>query len=217
MYGPSEAARRRMHVIAHGGYVGHYATDLDQAESRAQLGLPSTGTVFAFVGAIRGYKNVAEMLDAFATLPEAGPDERLIIAGKPLPRRLGRELEERAAGDQRIVLRLDRQTEEELSTILRAADVAVTPFREILTSGSAILALSHGRPIVAPAMGCLPQTLPGDASFLYDPDAEDGLTGAMRWALSADLRVMGAHAFDYAESLDWGPIAAETSELYGAR
>jgi len=51
------------------------------------------------------------------------------------------------------------------------ADAVVLPFRDILTSGSAILALSHGRPVIAPALGCLPGTLPSDATFLYDADA----------------------------------------------
>lgn len=214
LYRPSESALRRVRIIAHGGYVGHYATDLAQDSSRERLGLPAVGRIFAFVGAIRGYKNVGELLDAFTALDEAGPDDRLVVAGMPLPKRLGRELEERAAGDPRIVLRLGRQTEEELSVILRAADVAVTPFRDILTSGSAILALSHGRPVIAPAMGCLPQTLPKGASILYPPDAPDGLGTAMRLALAADLPAMGAHAFEHAKALDWDAIAAETAELY---
>ena len=42
----------------------------------------------------------------------------------------------------------------ELQVWLRAADVVVLPFRDILTSGSAILALSFGRAVVAPALGC---------------------------------------------------------------
>ena len=42
------------------------------------------------------------------------------------------------------------------------------------------------------------------------------LAGAMRAALTADLGAMGARAFAYAESLDWGPIAAQTAALYRA-
>jgi glycosyltransferase involved in cell wall biosynthesis len=176
--------------------------------------LPQTATVFAFVGAIRGYKNVGELLDAFTRLPQLGPDARLMICGKPLPRKLGRELEERAAADPRIILRLDRVPEDELSAILRAADVAVLPFRDILTSGSAILAMSHGRAVVASSIGCLPETLPADASILYDPDAADGLGRALKIAAGADLEAMGVRARAYAETLDWGPIGEATARLY---
>jgi glycosyltransferase involved in cell wall biosynthesis len=214
LYRPSEAAQARLHVLPHGSYVRHYDVDADPVAARAALGLPLDGRVFAFVGAIRGYKNVAELLDAFSGVADLGPDDRLLICGKPLPRKLGRELEERAAADPRIVLRLDRLPEAELSRVLRAADAAVLPFRDILTSGSAILALSHGRSVIAPAMGCLPGTLPEDATILYDAAAPDGLRTALRTAAAADLTAMGVRARAWADDMDWGPIAAATARLY---
>ena len=203
-----------MHVLAHGSYVRQYDVDADAASAREALGLGQVGTVFAFVGAIRGYKGVGELLEAFAASGDLGPDARLLICGKPLPARIGRELEERAAADPRIVLRLERIPEEDLSRVLRAADVVVLPFRDILTSGSAILALSHGRPVVVPALGCLPETLPADAAILYDPDDPDALTDALHRAAGADLAAMGIRARAWADGLDWGPIAAETARLY---
>ncbi len=214
LYGASDEARARMHVLAHGSYVRQYDVDIDQAAARRTLGLSDEGTVFAFVGSIRGYKNVGELLDAFLSVAELKPHDRLLISGKPLPKKLGRQLEKLASEDRRIVLQLDRLPEEELSRTLRAADAVVLPFRDILTSGSAILALSHGRPVIAPAMGCLPSTLPADATFLYDPDAEGALAGALREAATSDLTAMGARARAYAETLDWGPIAEQTAELY---
>ena len=214
LYGASDAARARMHVLSHGSYVHQYDVDADQAAARRVLGLPAEGTVFAFVGSIRGYKNVGELLDAFMSVNELSPDDRLLISGKPLPKKLGRQLEKLAAEDRRIVLQLDRLPEDELSRTLRAADAVVLPFRDILTSGSAILALSHGRPVIAPAMGCLPGTLPADATFLYDPDADGALAGAMRDAAAADLGAMGQRARAYAETIDWRPIAEQTAALY---
>jgi len=214
LYRPSDAARARMHVLPHGSYLRQYDVDLEQAAARRVLGLPEGGIVFAFVGSIRGYKNVGELLDAFMSVGELQPDDRLLISGKPLPRKLGRQLEKLAAADRRIVLQLDRLPEEELSRTLRAADAVVLPFRDILTSGSAILALSHGRPVIAPAMGCLPGTLPAEATFLYDPDAEGALAEALRAATAADLQAMGRRARAYAETIDWGPIAEATAALY---
>jgi len=214
LYRPSGAAQARMHVLAHGSYVRQYDVDADAASARQALGLSRAGTVFAFVGAIRGYKGVGELLEAFTASGDLGPDARLLICGKPLPARIGRELEEHAAADPRIVLRLERIPEEDLSRVLRAADVVVLPFRDILTSGSAILALSHGRPVVVPALGCLPETLPADAAIFYDPDDPDALAGALHRAAGADLAAMGARARAWADGLDWGPIAAETARLY---
>lgn len=214
LYQPSAAARARMHVLAHGSYVRHYEVDLPQETARRALGLTDAGTIFAFVGSIRGYKNVGELLDAFMRVGELSPDDRLLIAGKPLPRKFGRQLEKLASEDRRIVLELDRLPEEELTRVLRAADAVVLPFRDILTSGSAILALSHGRPVIAPAMGCLPESLPAAATFLYDPEADHALVEAIRAAKGADLAAMGERARAWADTLDWGPIAEQTAELY---
>ena len=214
LYRPTPAAEARMHVIAHGSYVRQYDVDLEQEAARRALGLSEAGTVFAFVGSIRGYKNVGELLDAFMRVDELAPEDRLLIAGKPLPKKFGRKLQKLALQDKRIVLELDRLPEDELTRVLRASDAVVLPFRDILTSGSAILALSHGRPVIAPAMGCLPGTLPSDATFLYDPDAEGALAAAMRAAKAADLAAMGQRARAYADTVDWGPIAAQTAALY---
>ncbi len=213
LYQPSATARARMHVLLHGSYVRQYDVDLEQEAARRALGLAEAGTIFAFVGSIRGYKNVGELLDAFMRV-DLSPDDRLLIAGRPYPPKFGRKLEKLASQDKRIVLELERLPEEQLTRILRAADAVVLPFRDILTSGSAILALSHGRPVIAPAMGCLPGTLPADATFLYDPDADDALAEAMSAAKAADLAAMGERARAYADTIEWGPIAEQTAALY---
>jgi glycosyltransferase involved in cell wall biosynthesis len=213
-YQPSAAARRRMHVLPHGNYVRHYAVDLDRDQARAELDLASAGPLFAFVGSIRGYKGVDELVRAFSGAAGLGQDARLLICGKPLPARIGQELEQRAADDPRIRLRLERIPEADLSRVLRASDAVVLPFRDILTSGSAILALSHGRPVIAPALGCLPETLPVDATILYDPSGLDALASALHEAATADLAGMGMRARAFADTLDWGPIAAATAQLY---
>ena len=193
-YQPDEAARAKMHIVPHGSYVAMYAVDADARAARAALGLEGADTVFAFVGSIRGYKGVGELLEAFSSAADLGPGVRLLICGKPLPKSLGVDLERRAAADPRIILRLERIPEEELSGVLRAADAVVLPFRDILTSGSAILALSHGRPVIAPALGCLPETLPADATFLYDADAPGALGVALGEAPRPHLATMGERA-----------------------
>ncbi|MCC6832857.1 MAG: glycosyltransferase [Thermoleophilia bacterium] len=208
--GPAEAAK--LHVVPHGSYVGAYPDGLAKAEARVRLGLPADGPVLLFLGAVRGYKGTDELVAAFRAIED--PSARLLIAGRPR----GAGIEERLAGaaaiDRRIVVALRFIEDAELQVWLRAADLVVLPFRDILTSGRAILALSFGRPVVAPALGCLPETVPPTAGVLYDPAAPDALSGALRTALSGDLAAMGAAARARAEALDWGPIAAATAALY---
>jgi glycosyltransferase involved in cell wall biosynthesis len=103
---------------------------------------------------------------------------------------------------------------EEFQLYLNAADVAVFPFLEIMTSGSVIMALSFGRPVVAPAKGCLPELLDEELGIVYAPGQAGALGLAMEAIRERDLAACGRAAFRRARSLSWGPIARLTLEAY---
>jgi beta-1,4-mannosyltransferase len=84
----------------------------------------------------------------------------------------------------------------------------------VLTSGSAILAMSFGKALVAPRLGCLPELVPVDGGVLYDPADPDGLGSALRSTLARDLASAGERNLERARELAWGPIAAATARLY---
>jgi len=211
-YGLTAAEAARLMVIPHGSYLGVYPDTIAPADARDRLGLPPTGPVLLFLGAVRGYKGTDDLVAAFGAI--ADPDARLLIAGRPKGAGIEERLAAAAAADPRIRLHLSFVPDAELQVWLRAADLVVLPFREILTSGSAILALSFGRPVVAPALGCLPETVPPTAGILYDPDAPDALADSLRAALSGDLAALGTGALARARELDWAPIAVRTAALY---
>jgi glycosyltransferase involved in cell wall biosynthesis len=73
--------RRRLHVIPHGNYIDVYPNTLSRAEARSRLGLPEGARVLLFIGAVRAYKGIEELLAAFRTLDE--PNARLVVAGSP--------------------------------------------------------------------------------------------------------------------------------------
>jgi glycosyltransferase involved in cell wall biosynthesis len=211
-YGLTVAEAARLHVIPHGSYVGVYPDTITSVDARARLGLPPVGPALLFLGAVRGYKGTDDLVAAFRTI--AHPDARLLIAGRPRGAGIVERLTAAAATDPRIHLSLGFVPDAELQVWLRAADLVVLPFRDILTSGSAILALSFGRPVVAPALGCLPETVPPTAGILYDPDTPGALGDALRAALDGDLASLGEGALAQARELDWGPIAEHTAALY---
>ena len=98
--------------------------------------------------------------------------------------------------------------DEEVQVFFHAADVVILPYRAVLTSGSAILAISFGKPVVAPALGLITDLIrDGEDGLLYDPDEPGGLLRAMRRFLDLDARArtrMGAAARATAARLSWG-------------
>jgi glycosyltransferase involved in cell wall biosynthesis len=100
---------------------------------------------------------------------------------------------------------------------LNAADVLAFPFRRVLTSSSVMLAMSFGRPVIVPRMGCLPELVGEEAGFLYEPGDVAGLAGAIERAAGADLPGMGAAAMRRANAYSWRDMAVDTLKVYSSR
>jgi glycosyltransferase involved in cell wall biosynthesis len=164
-----------------------------------------------FLGKVRDYKGVDDLLAAFAAVPgEAGV--HLTVAGECSDPTLGATLAALAGrlGD-RVTMRLERLPDEEITPLLACSDAVVLPFRRVTTSGSAMLALAHGRPLIVPDLASLAD-LPDRAVLRYDgtvPGLTEALAGLGR-ADAGTLAAMSATARDFAEAASWPQIAART-------
>lgn len=177
--------REKVRIARHGHYIGSSPDFLDRDEARAMLGIAPDEDVLLFTGQIRPYKGIETLLAAAERLLAQRPRLRLILAGKP-------GFDPLAGLDPALaarVIQTGRFVEpEEWQLVFRAADLAVYPYRRILTSGSLLLALSHGVPVVVPRVGMTAEVLEGrEAGALYEAEGGDGAEGG---ALTAALRRM---------------------------
>ncbi len=200
--------RAPVRVVLHGPYPG----SVPERPSRPA----SAPLTFLHVGLIRDYKGVPELLGAFTRLPE-DPPSRLVIAGEVASTRLGHLIEDAARRDDRIRLALRRLSGEALEAELAAADAVVTPYRDILTSGTVLLAMSRGLPVVAPRLGCIPDEVGEEGGFLYDPLDPEGLYNALRRAQRERHRLpeMGRANAARMARRDWSAIARQLRDAYG--
>jgi glycosyltransferase involved in cell wall biosynthesis len=212
-YDLPESARKKMHVIPHGHYRDNYETEGSKAEAREALDVPGDATILLYFGMIRPYKNVPRLIETFADVGTA--DWRLVVAGRPQSDGTRAAVEAAAAGDDRVRTRLEYVPDAEVRRYMLAADAVVLPFRDTLTSGSAVLAMSYGRAFVAPRLGCLPELVGEDGgAVLYDPEDPDGLGGALRDLASRDLDAMGDRNRTRVTAFDWADIADRTVAVY---
>jgi beta-1,4-mannosyltransferase len=204
----------RVVVVPHGHYIDAYPTTMTRAVARASFGFGEAEQVSLLLGALRGYKGASELIAEFKKLPHA--NARLLIAGKPFTPELAADLTAQIAGDPRIIARLEFIPDADIPRFLLAADCAVLPFRDVLTSGSLILAMSFSLAAIAPRLGCLPETVADDGALLYDADDPNGLTKALQRAMTADLAAMGAANRARFEGISWESVAETTLRLaYG--
>lgn len=206
----------RVRVVPHG--LVSLPGAPDRVAARAGLGVAEDRVLLLNFGRIRPYKGIDRLIEAFRAA--AGPDMELAVVGFPDDPELAAGLERRVEADPRIRLRFEEVGDEELNGLLSACDAVVLPYRDSLTSGAAVLAGSHGRPVIAPRLGCL-REWPEDGGVLYDDEARaggraDGLEGALERAAHAPLATMGEAARRYVERYPWERVAERTEQVYRA-
>ena len=189
-----------------------------RAEARKRL-LPRAGAddlVFLFLGSVKEYRGIHDLVDAFARI--ARPGLHLVVRGVAKDAAVVDFLERAAARQPGIDVALGFVPEHEIADWMAAADVVTAPYRRILTSGSVALAASHARAVVAPRTGAIPETLGDAVALLYDPDDPDGLDKALARAVEERdaLADLGRRARRHVERFTWDDAARETAAFYRA-
>lgn len=186
-HGPSAAAivgrefpgaTGKLRLLPHGHWMGYYPDDISRAAARERLGIAAQDYVYAFVGTCKPYKNLEQLLRVFATVADGA---RLLVVGNFQSQQYLASIRELIASLPAARVQLEARfiDDAEMQVYLRAADSVMIPYREILTSGSAMLALGFARPVVVPRLGALVDLVDDSCGVLYDPDDPDGLRRAM--------------------------------------
>lgn len=201
-------------VVPHGHYRTAYPKGLSKEGARDRLGLATDDRVMLYVGRIRPYKNVSRLIRAFRRIEHERA--RLLVVGEPDDEVLRMTVAAEAAQDDRVLDELRFVPDDELPVYLSAADLVVLPYRDILHSGTALLALSFDRPILVPelgAMGELRTHVGEDWVRTYaGPLTSDALQDGLDWA-EATPHDDSAPMLD---ALAWPNLARKTIMAYQA-
>ncbi|QJD87439.1 glycosyltransferase family 4 protein [Cohnella herbarum] len=199
---------RKLYVVKHGHYLGvykPYGTDV-----RRQYNVSEDDDVYLFLGAIKAYKGIENLIESFNALKTKRTF--LIIAGKA-DEEMAAYL--RSLGDtENIILDLRFIPNEEVADLINAADVMVMPYKEITTSGSAILGLSFKKLIVMPDNDFIGEYFREDMVVGYEPSDVNGLTNAMKKALNAKREGKAPKYDEVLKELEWSAIAEKIKNVY---
>jgi glycosyltransferase involved in cell wall biosynthesis len=173
----------RVAVIPHSNYSGQYPDWIRPSSAREKLGIHPHEKVLLALGGIRPYKGLDRLIDIFESMVEEDPSLRLLVAGRPAPSDAGEALVERCLSARRVVGRFEHLPVDQIQVWMRAADLAVLPYYQILNSGAFLLAHTFGLPIVAPRAGALTESADEEHVRLFLPDDNDSLERELRGAL----------------------------------
>jgi glycosyltransferase involved in cell wall biosynthesis len=156
-------------IIPEGSYVDYYPNKISRSEAKFFLNIPEDIMVLLYMGFIKPYKGIDNLIDCFKKSFDARAT--LVIAGKVMDPDYFETIKKSL--NEQIVL-FDRFIENgELQYFFNAADVVALPFKKIENSGSVILAMSFKKAVIAPAMGVLKERLANQEKLLYAESLEE--------------------------------------------
>ena len=198
--------------VRHPSYRGVYSNTKNSDEARQRFGFQDDEIVFAYFGYVKPYKGVETLMDTFRLFK--GSNLRLLVAGVPLSEDIQKKVETIAHEDKRIHLDLRYIPDEEVQDYFNAADIIVFPFRQSHTSGSIMLALAFGKPMIVPAIASIPEYVDEQCAVFFDPSDNSGLQKAFCTTLKCDLKAMAERARLRADEYSWQELAKSHAEVY---
>jgi glycosyltransferase involved in cell wall biosynthesis len=187
-----------------------------RAATPARLGVPDDRVTVGFVGSMKRWHGVADLIEAVRRLGPSAP-VHLVIAGTGPESDEIHRLVKAATIDDRVHL-VGQLAHDQVPSLLGAVDIGVAPYTpaaDFYFSPLKVLEyLAAGLPVVCPSLGDLP-TLAGDAGVYYSPGDIDGLTAALRTLVEQPgrRRLAGAAARRLAERWSWDANAAAYEQL----
>jgi beta-1,4-mannosyltransferase len=209
-----QVEQSKLAIIPHGHYRSIYREAIDSKTARERLALPITGKVYLHLGMLKPYKGIETLLQVWHDHHADFSEHTLLIAGKALDENYGVSLAQQAAAVSGVILQNQFIPNENIHLYFSAADVVVLPFSQILTSGSLILAMSFGKPTIAPDIGSIPETLGRANQLIYNPQTSNSLVSPLQKSLKIDLEELSRLVQQECDRLDWQPIAQQTRQLY---
>lgn len=166
--------------VPHPSYLGAYPTHYDVNLARFDLGYDPSDLVLGVIGSIQPYKGIDEFAASTQYLLADMPSLRGVVAGIPGTDEGSRQLLSRLDNYVHLDVHARILDPDQLSLLLTSFDAVVLPYLASLNSGAALLALSFGKPIIAPRIGHFQSLLDAGLGIGYNAEDPDGLTEALR-------------------------------------
>jgi glycosyltransferase involved in cell wall biosynthesis len=193
-------------VVPEGSYVNYYTNSTNREEARKRLKIEKDRKVLLYLGYIKPYKGISELLDEFQQSFQNEADTLLLIAGQVMDKNYFNSIKERAGKQVQI---FDRFIEDdELQYFMHAADIVILPFKKIENSGSVILAMGFEKPVIAPKMGVLTERLKAQPNLLYQEHISESFS-VLKSLSTVDLKDIGSQNARALELYHWKDFAKE--------
>jgi beta-1,4-mannosyltransferase len=189
----------KFYVIQDVPYHYYYQNNTSPAESRAYLNIASDKFVFLFIGMVKPYKGLEELIRVFKQT--ATSHDVLMLAGASDSPDYSKKIADLVNTDSRIVFHNYFIAEELVQYYFNAADVVVLPFKNIEHSGSVDLAMSFKKPIITLKTTFMHQLLVHQEELLFEKPKD--LQDILNKVKNKNLKKIGLSNFTIMEKSNY--------------
>jgi len=214
--------KEKIRIIPHPNFIDAYPNTKNQKECRKRLSIPENSFVFGFIGQIRPYKGVENLINSFRILYKKNKNIHLLIAGKVSHPYQSNHFSDITKDLLNCITIVENYIpDDELQLYYNASDVIVFPYKEVLTSGSLMNALSFSKAVLAPSVGMISEVIDdGVNGFLYDKSNPNELPSSLLRCLNHpknELIKLSLAAHETAEKFNWGLFSKDyCNAIYAA-
>jgi glycosyltransferase involved in cell wall biosynthesis len=209
-------------VIPHGNseWLLNIQSSTGTLKLRQRYGLREDEKVVLFFGLLAPSKGLEDLAEAFALALETC-DARLLIAGYPTKQfdllKLNARITEMGIGDK-VTMDLRYIPLEEVGALMNLATVVVYPYHSSTQSGSLQVAYTFGKPVIATAVGGLPEAVEdGRSGFLVPPQSPRLMAEKISLLVNDPLlaQELGRYARHLSDTrFAWDTIARQMLAIY---
>jgi glycosyltransferase involved in cell wall biosynthesis len=201
-------------VVQHNGVNGERFAIRDRGEARARLGLPPDRLTVCYVGNLKSEKGISDLIEAMGHLDQSGfRDADLVVVGDgPLAEPLRARVN--SLGLSERVKFVGCRPHEEIPDWISACNALCLPSHREGCPNVVLEALAAGRPVVATAVGGVPELLHEGNGVIVPPHDPRRLAEGLKAALirpwnPQDLR-------DSVQFLSWDQFGLTLNDVLAA-
>jgi len=210
---------RRIFVIPHGNYAFFRRWSKCSAEDAKRILAVVGNKVILFFGYVRPFKGLIYLIRAMKSVIDEEPKSVLLIVGEmweskdKYVKEIGRlKIEEHVKFFSRYI------PDSQVHLFFEAADVVVLPYVDATQSGPMHIAMAFSKPVIATAVGGIPETLSDyEIGLLAPPKDVEQLSLAILRVLKNEIpfREIDKNAKErLKDNLDWSRIARRHHQVY---
>ena len=182
----------------------------DRTAARAQLGVDGQAELVLFVGRLEENKGIEELFEAFTSLAIRRPNMRLVYVGDGLGEQQLRSKAKHLGLEDRICL-VGSCSSLKVAQWLAAANVLALPSYSEGFPNVVVEALSCGRPVIATAVGGIPELIDETSGILIAPRDWRALAAAIETAME---RNWNEHTISKQFRKSWNDVAEELLGIF---